>query len=653
MGIHQGKAHMASLVARLAVTLLLVGILAGASQSGSLRAQVANVDSTSASTEVVVDPANRLGAISPLLYGVNHRYGYNGYGMWDPQGRQVYPQFVQRVVDAGLSAVRFPGGTIANLYHWKRAIGPVAERELNVHGGSGEPLTNEFGPDEFGGFIDEVGAAGTMTVNFATGDAEEAADWVEYMTSPVGSNPRGGTAWAEVRADNGHPQPYDIPYWDIANEPSFGGQGYWMTGERTRGLHELYAFGGSTRFSSQNAVRYADYRQSAVISDGSTSQVFYAKYPPVARGSQTVFVNGRAWKPVRNLREHRRENVYAFKPRMGRIVFGDGVHGNVPPQGAVVTVSYKSGPHDGFVDFYKAMKNANPKIQVCASLFGEDFLSTMGSTHPYDCVVRHPYVFPGNLDDSLPIAEYHSQFLSLAEEKAALVKETQALIRRYAGARATRIPVVLTEYGQTVDSNPQEFELYHLTLDQGLYLAEILRHWIKLGIPLAENQNLIDYFPFPPPPGVQQDGYNGVISSPSFVAQAKAHVFTLYTRMMGNTQVASQVVGSPSRRLQNGKILDALTSVASTDESGNVYLIVINRDYETDVSASVRLVGYPHGETASVWTVNGPSYLSYNSAENPGTVAIESKSIAAGPTTFSYTFLAHSVTAIKLAPAGA
>jgi alpha-L-arabinofuranosidase len=620
--------------------------------SRSAQTQEANLASSSGPTEVVVDPTDRLGAISPLLYGVNHRYGYNGYGMWDPEGQRVYPEFVQRVKDAGLSAVRFPGGTIANLYHWKRAIGPVAQRELNVHGGSGEPLSNEFGPDEFGRFIEEVGAAGTMTVNFATGDAEEAADWVEYMTSPVGSNPRGGTAWADVRAANGHPGPYDIPYWDVSNEPSFGAQGHWMLGKRppNTGLHELYAFGGSTSFSSQNAVRYADYRSSAAVSDGSPSQVFYAKYPPVAQGSQTVFVAGRAWTPVQNIEEHGPEDVYEFEPSTGRILFGDGVHGNVPPQGAVVTVSYTSGPHDGFVDFYAAMKEVNPDIQVCASLFGEDFLSTMGSTHPYDCVVRHPYVFAGELDDSLPIEEYHSQFLSLPEEKAALVKETQALIRKYAGMRAAKIAVVLTEYGQVLDSNPRAFENYHLTLDQGLYLAEILRYWIRLGIPLAENQNLVDYFPIPPPPGVQQDGSNGVISAPSFVAQAKAHVFTLYTQMMGNTQIRSQVVLSPYRRLQNGELFDALTSVASTDESGNVYLIVINRDYETNVNASVRLVDYPHGDTASVWTVNGPSYLSYNSAENPDAVAIQRQSVPVGSAAFGYTFPAHSVTAIKLVP---
>jgi alpha-N-arabinofuranosidase len=473
------------------------------------------------------------------------------------------------------------------------------------------------------------------------------------MTSPVGSNPRGGTAWAEVRAANGHPEPYTIPYWDIANEPSFGGQGYWMLGRRppNTGLHELYAFGGSTSFTSQHAVLYADYRPSAAVSDGSPSQVFYAQYPPVAPGSQTVFVAGSAWMPVQNLEEHGPEDVYEFEPSTGKILFGDGVHGNVPPQGAVVTVSYTSGPHDGFVDFYEAMKEVNPDIKVCASLFGEDFLQTMGSTHPYDCVVRHPYVFPGNLDETLPITEYRSQFLSLAEEKATLVRETQALIRRYAGARAADIPVVLTEYGQTVDTKPQGFEFYHLTLDQGLYLAEALRYWIRLGIPLAENQVLVDYFPLPPPPeGVQQDGFNGVISSPSFVPQAKAHVFTLFTQMMGDTHVRSQVVLSPYRKLQNGELFEALTSVASTDQSGTVYLIVINRDHESDVSASVRLVDYPHGDTASVWTVNAPSYLSYNSAENPDAVAIEKKSVPVGPSAFDYTFPAHSVTAFRLAP---
>lgn len=72
---------MPSLVARPAVAFLIAAVLAGASQSGSVRAQETSPDSTLASTGVVVELADRLGGISPLLYEVNHRYGYYGFGM--------------------------------------------------------------------------------------------------------------------------------------------------------------------------------------------------------------------------------------------------------------------------------------------------------------------------------------------------------------------------------------------------------------------------------------------------------------------------------------------------------------------------------------------------------------------------------------------
>ena len=79
---------------------------------------------------------------------------------------------------------------------------------------------------------------------------------------------------------------------------------------------------------------------------------------------------------------------------------------------------------------------------------------------------------------------------------------------------------------------------------------------------------------------------------------------------------------------------------------------MINRDHKTDVSASVRLDDYTHGNTASVWTVNGPSYLSYNSSRNPEKVTIQKESRQVGRSTFEHTFPAHSVTDIKLAPVG-
>ena len=48
----------------------------------------------------------------------------------------------------------------------------------------------------------------------------DAADLVEYCNAPNnGSNPNGGTDWAAVRAQNGHPQPYGVRLFEIGNEP--------------------------------------------------------------------------------------------------------------------------------------------------------------------------------------------------------------------------------------------------------------------------------------------------------------------------------------------------------------------------------------------------------------------------------------------------
>ena len=47
---------------------------------------------------------------------------------------------------------------------------------------------------------------------------QDAADLVEYLNAPQGSHPNGGTAWADVRAKNGHPEPYGIRYFEIGNE---------------------------------------------------------------------------------------------------------------------------------------------------------------------------------------------------------------------------------------------------------------------------------------------------------------------------------------------------------------------------------------------------------------------------------------------------
>ena len=77
-------------------------------------------------------------------------------------------------------------------------------------GGVTEP--NTFGTHEFMDFLDQIGAEAYLSVNVGSGTPQEAAEWLEYLTT---AQP---TALAKERAANGHPEPYKIAYLGIGNE---------------------------------------------------------------------------------------------------------------------------------------------------------------------------------------------------------------------------------------------------------------------------------------------------------------------------------------------------------------------------------------------------------------------------------------------------
>jgi len=109
--------------------------------------------------------------------------------------------------------VRWPGGCFADEYHWRKGIGPANQRveTLNPNwGGVIEP--NTFGTHEFMDFLDQIGADAYVSVNVGSGTPQEAAEWLEYMTT---AQP---TMLAKERAANGHPAPYKVPFLGIGNE---------------------------------------------------------------------------------------------------------------------------------------------------------------------------------------------------------------------------------------------------------------------------------------------------------------------------------------------------------------------------------------------------------------------------------------------------
>jgi alpha-N-arabinofuranosidase len=80
---------------------------------------------------------------------------------------------------------------------------------------------NDVGMDEFMELTHIIGVEPYVTVNAGLGDANSAAEEVEYL------NGAASTEWGAKRAANGHPAPYGIRYWNIGNEP----YGWWQIGK--------------------------------------------------------------------------------------------------------------------------------------------------------------------------------------------------------------------------------------------------------------------------------------------------------------------------------------------------------------------------------------------------------------------------------------
>ena len=111
--------------------------------------------------------------------------------------------------------IRWPGGNVAQDYHWSWGVGPRDERVTWTNlSWKNEPEPSDFGTDEFVAFARSVGAEPSITVNVEGRGAtvEEAAAWVEYCNGPATSK------YGAMRAANGHPAPFAVKFWEVGNE---------------------------------------------------------------------------------------------------------------------------------------------------------------------------------------------------------------------------------------------------------------------------------------------------------------------------------------------------------------------------------------------------------------------------------------------------
>lgn len=149
---------------------------------------------------------------------------------WRKQGG-FRPDLLKAIADIQAPIIRWPGGCFASPYRWKDGIGPQHKRVVTRRELWDDLDINSHGTDEFIALCRKVGAEPMIVVNIGTAqwnvDADtydflqDALDWMEYCNGPVDSK------WGKIRAANGHPEPYNVTYWEIDNETwGMGVEGY-------------------------------------------------------------------------------------------------------------------------------------------------------------------------------------------------------------------------------------------------------------------------------------------------------------------------------------------------------------------------------------------------------------------------------------------
>ncbi|HOX54766.1 MAG TPA: alpha-L-arabinofuranosidase C-terminal domain-containing protein [Candidatus Omnitrophota bacterium] len=454
-------------------------------------------------------------------------YGYSDYGagLWDPEKKTFVNEVTALAIEAGISAVRFPGGCGAHHYDWKTAIGSKRKHFL-------------YGIDEFLKTCEEIKAEPILTVSYFTGDEHDATDLVEYLNAPNdGSNLNGGIDWAKQRAKNVHPLPYGVNYFEIGNE--------------------VYD-GDSRRIKNVSAEEYA------------------ARY----------------------------------------------------------------------LKYYYAMKAIDPKIKIGVVLYTDDWNRKLLRivNDNLDFAIIHLYPTPARgerlermkpenifeISLGIPIFEYENIFQgSLRLLKKTSGKDVLIAVTEYNGGFAQEKPVP-----------------YRYCLGTALLNAELIRIFMEPQnrILMANYWNFVNEYwgmianDFD---GTRKTLYNNYYKRPNF------YVFELYHKHFGDSLLLTKV-DSGYYMVENNRI-PYLSVNASIDKDKNkVYLMVINKNLQGSITASIELKDFKPSKTGHFWVLNGPSIDATNEV-NHNNIRIKDGEFRIDRPIFKFTFEPHSLTAIEIA----
>ena len=618
--------------------------------------------------------------IDDSIFGINHRYAFNGYGSFDSETMKMKDEFADLYKASNFGSVRYPGGTISNLFQWKGSIGDLSSRTKQIHGFYNNPnqhgITPSFGINEVGTFAQDMDSEIVYVYGFGRGSAQDASDLIEYLNAPVGLNPNGGVDWASIRAKNGHQEPFNVRYFEIGNENNQGGtdgttsQQYWMQFV-DGGAEKAYVDGGLVKINRQFAVLKDDWNKTASDSTGEANQKRYMRYAnpnpmtgengmelvndfkAVEEGSVHVFVDGQEWTCVDSFANQTSDaKVYTIDYRDGSFTFGDGIHGMIPPKGKEIRVSYQV-QRDGFVAVSKAMKETMAKIDatkecnIYSSYETKGFIDRMANQQDYyDGLTIHPY--SGTPQGGSNNAElFYDSAMKLAEDNG--IKHVENYVKMLPEGK---VPVI-SEYGifRSTDSLVR-------SQTHAVYIAKVLMEYVRLGSPYIQKHCLVDWYSSGADSlgptqqaviqAVPQEGSNTQTGEGNFkfFATPSARVFEMINSSFGNQIIKTEF--DDMIQLDNG--VNAYSSLASKDSEGNVYVALVNVERNNSRKIKLDFTGFDaSNKYIETQTLAGASFTDENSLENPNKVAIEKDNFVNEGSNIEITLKPHSFTIVKIA----
>ncbi len=122
------------------------------------------------------------------------------------------PEVIQLLKELNAPIYRWPGGNFVSGYDWRDGIGDSDKRPTRFERAWNGLEYNDVGIHEFIDLCEILDAEANIAVNTGLGDAQMAAEEVAYVNGST------STKMGKWRAENGHPEPFNVKLWAVGNE---------------------------------------------------------------------------------------------------------------------------------------------------------------------------------------------------------------------------------------------------------------------------------------------------------------------------------------------------------------------------------------------------------------------------------------------------